>query len=67
MCDVPNGTTQRNLPLTMFIGLQIGVATQLKSKATPFVAIVHYMAHYRSLTMQTFFAQPLVGKLERLL
>jgi hypothetical protein len=67
MCDVPNGTTQRNLPFTMFIGLKIGVATRLKSKATPFVVIMHYMAHYINLTMQILSAQPLVGKLERLL
>jgi hypothetical protein len=45
MCDVFNGTTQKNLPLIVFIGLQISVAIQFKSKATPFVVIMHYMAH----------------------
>jgi hypothetical protein len=51
----------------VFIGLQINVATQLKSKAAPFMIVLHCMAHQTNLAVQTFFVQPLVGKLEGLL
>ncbi len=52
----------------MFIRLQTDVAIQFKSKATPFVIVVHYMAHEMNLIdLQTFIVQPLVGKLEGLL
>jgi hypothetical protein len=52
----------------VFIRLQTDVAIQFKSKATPFVIVVHYMAHEMNLIdLQTFIVQPLVGKLEGLL
>jgi hypothetical protein len=52
----------------VFTRLQTNVATQFKSKATPFVIVVHCMAHQMNLIdLQTFTVQPLVGKLEGLL
>jgi hypothetical protein len=51
----------------MFIGLQTGVAIQLKSKVAPFMIALHCMAHQTNVAMQTLFIQPLVGKLEGLL
>jgi hypothetical protein len=53
--------------VTMFKGLQISVATQLKSKATSFVIVVHYMGCWTNFTVLTIYVQPLVGKLEALL
>jgi hypothetical protein len=35
----------------LFIGLQISVATQLKSKVTPFVTAMHFMAHETNLVI----------------
>ncbi len=53
--------------VVVFIGLQIGVAIQVKSKVAPFMTKMHCMAHQTNLLVHTLFVQPLVGKLERLL
>ncbi len=53
--------------VVVFTRLYTGVATQLKSKAAPFVIAVHYMAHRTKLAMQTLSTQLLIGKLKRLL
>ncbi len=51
----------------MLISVHSGVTIQIIKKATPFMLIYHYVAHQINLTMQTFFMQPSVHKLEGLL
>jgi hypothetical protein len=52
--------------VVMFTNVHNGVTTQITKKATPFMLIIH-VAHRTNPTMQTFFMQPLVHKLEGLL
>jgi len=53
--------------VVVFIGVHIGVSTQLKSNSTHFLTLVHYMAHWTNLTMKTLLALPFVSKLEGML
>ncbi len=51
----------------MFTSVHSGVTTQIIKKATFFMLTIHCVTHQRNPTMQTFFMQPLVHKLEGLL
>lgn len=51
----------------MFTSVHMGVATEPKSKTTPFFIVVHYMAHHINLVVQTLSMLSLVSKLEGLL
>jgi hypothetical protein len=53
--------------VAVFTCLQIGVATQFRSKSTPFLIPMHCMAHWINLIVRFFYVQPLVVKLEGLL
>jgi hypothetical protein len=53
--------------VTIFIGVHIGVTTQICEKVAPFMLIVHYVAHQTNMVMQTLSNQPLVQNLKRLL
>jgi len=53
--------------VSVFTNVHMGVATELKSKMTPFFIVVHYMAHHINLVVQTLSTLPLVSKLEGLL
>ncbi len=51
----------------MFTNVHNGVTIQIIKKATPFMLTIHCVAHQTNPTMQTFFMQPSVHKLEDLL
>jgi hypothetical protein len=52
--------------VSMFTSVHMGVATELKSKTTPFFIVVHYMAHHINLVVQTLSMLLLVSKTRRL-
>jgi hypothetical protein len=53
--------------VAMFTSVHSGVTIQIIKKTTPFMLTIHCVAHQINPTMQTFFMQPLVHKLEGLL
>jgi hypothetical protein len=50
--------------VAMFIGMHTCGVSQLRFKSTPFMTMVHCMAHQTNLTMKILFTLSLVSKLE---
>ncbi len=44
--------------VTVFIGVHIGVTTQICKKVAPFMLVVHYVAHQTNMVMQIFPTSP---------
>jgi hypothetical protein len=53
--------------VVVFTNVHSGVTTQITKKAGPFMLTIYCVAHQTNPSMQTFFMQPLVHKLEGLL